>query len=80
MTSRGDSFCGQSGRGLHAEIAPSALRATFKLVVGGLTNILLVVLGIVNLQLQGLFVNISLWSVHGIVAAHIMATVWSSCK
>ena len=54
MTSRGESFCGQSGRGLHAETAPSALRASFRLVVGGLTNILLVVLGIVNLQLQGL--------------------------
>ena len=40
----GESFCGQSGRGLHAETAQSALRATFKLVVDGLTSILLVVL------------------------------------
>ena len=27
-----------------------------------------------------LFVTISLWSVHGIVAAYVMATVWSSSK
>ena len=43
-------------RGLHAEMAQSALTVIFKLVIGGLTNVILVVLGIVNLQSRvGLF-------------------------
>ena len=37
-------------RGLHAETAQSALTVIFKLVTGGLTNVILVVLGIINLQ------------------------------
>ena len=53
-----------------AETAQSALTVVFKLVVfiifiSGLTNIILVVLGTVNFQLQGQFVTISLRPVHG---------------
>ena len=39
--------------GLHAEMAQSALPVIFKLVTGGLTNVILVVLGIINLQSRG---------------------------
>ena len=39
--------------GLHAETAQSALTIIFKLVTGGLTNVILVVLGIINLQSRG---------------------------
>ena len=51
-----------------------------KLVIGGLTSVILIVLSTVNLQFQGRFVPISLRSVLGIVAAYVMATVWSSCS
>ena len=52
----------------------------FRLVIGSLTSIILIVLGIVNLQFQSLFVPISLRTVLGIVAAHVLGTVWSSCS
>ena len=39
--------------GLHAEMAQSALPVIFKLVTGGLTNVILVVLGIISLQSRG---------------------------
>ena len=68
------------GRGLHAETALSALTVILTLVLGGLTNIILIVLGKVNLHFQGWFVSISLRPVLGIVAAYVMATVWSSCS
>ena len=48
-----------------AETAQSALTVIFKLVIGGLTNIILVVLGTVNFQLQGQFVTISLRPIPG---------------
>ena len=67
-------------RGLHAETAQSALTVIFKLVIGGLTSIILVVVGTVNLQFQGPFVPISLWPVLGIVAGIVLGTVWSSCS
>ena len=53
-------------RGLHAETAQPALTVIFKLVMGGLTRVILVVLGAVNLQFQGQFVSISLRPVLGI--------------
>ena len=68
------------GRGLHAETAQSALMVILKLVIGGLTSVILIVLGTVNLQFQGWFVSISLRPVLGIAAAYVMATVWSSCS
>ena len=66
--------------GLHAEIAQSSLTVILKLVISGLTSIILVVLGTVTLQFQGALVPISLRSALRIVAAHILGTVWSSCS
>ena len=40
------------GEGLHAETAPSALTVILKLVLGGLTS---VVLGAISAQFRGLF-------------------------
>ena len=68
------------GGGLHAERAQSSLTVIFKLVISGLTGIILVVLGTVNLQFGGPFFPISLQSVLEIVAAHVLDTVWSSCS
>ena len=52
-----------------------ALIVVFKLVISGLTSVILIVLGTVNLQFQGPFVPISLWPVLRIVAAHVLGTV-----
>ena len=41
------------GRLLHAETAQSALTVIFKLVIGDLTSVILIVLNTVNLQFQG---------------------------
>ena len=65
---------------LHAEAAQSSLTVIFKLVISGLTSIILVVLGIVNPQFQGALVPISWRSALRIVVAHILGTVWSSCS
>ena len=59
-------------RGLLAETAQSALTVIFRLRIGGLTNINLIVLGTVNLQFQSLSVPICLRTVLGIVAAHVL--------
>ena len=48
------------------------------MVVGGLTSVILIVLGTVNLQVGGLFVPVSLRSLLGIVADYVLGTVWSS--
>ena len=48
-----------------------------EVVIGGLTSVILIALSTVNFQFQGLFVSISLRPVLGIVAACVMATVWS---
>ena len=64
-------------RGLCEETAQSALTVIFRLVIGGLTSIL-VVLGAVNLQFRSPFVSISLRPVLRTVAAYAMATVRSS--
>ena len=58
----------------------SQLTITFKLVITGLTSLFLVALSTVNLQFQGPFVPISLWSVLRIMAAYVLGTVWSSCS
>ena len=52
----------------------------FKLVISGLTSIILVVLGTVNLQFWGALVPISLGTFLGIVAAQVLGTAWSSCS
>ena len=67
-------------RGLHAETAQSALTVIFRLVIGGLTSVILIVLGTVNLHFQSPFVIISLKLILWIVAAHVLGTVWSSCS
>ena len=59
-------------RGLYVETAQSALTIVFKLVIGGTTNVILVVLGTVNLQFQGQFVSTSLRSVLRVVAAYVV--------
>ena len=68
------------GRGLHVETAQSALTVILKLVIGDLTRVILIVLSTVNLQFQGQFVPISLRQILRIVAAYVMATIWSSCS
>ena len=65
-------------RRLCVETAQSALS---HLEIGhavGLTSIILIVFSTVSFQFQGWFVLISLRPVLRIVAAHVMATVWSS--
>ena len=66
--------------GLHAETAQSALTVILKLVISGLIGVILIVLTTVSFQFQGPFVPISLRPVLRIVAAHVMATVCSSCS
>ena len=65
-------------RWLHAETAQSALTVILKLVISGLTSVILIVLSTINLQFRGRFVPISLRLILGIVAACVMATVCSS--
>ena len=43
--------------GLHAETAELAMTVIFKLVISGLTSIILIVLGMVNLQFHGSYVS-----------------------
>ena len=67
-------------RELCAKTAQSALTVIFKLILGGLVSLILVVVGTVNLQFQGPFVPISLWPVLRIVTTRVLGTVWSSCS
>ena len=64
---------------LHAT-AQLSLTVIFKSVIGGLTSIILIVLGIVNLQFQVPFVSISLRPILRIIAVYVMSIVWSSCS
>ena len=57
-----------------------SLTVIFKLVISGLTSIILVVLGTVTLQFQGVLVPISLWSILRMVAAQVLGAVLSSCN
>ena len=57
------------GRKLNAETTQSALTASLKWFICGLTSVILIVLSTVNLQLHRQFVLISLKPVLGIVAA-----------
>ena len=67
--------------GCHVESASSSLTIMFKLVISGQTNIILVVLGAVNLQFWGPFSPVSLQSILArIVAAQVVGTAWSSCS
>ena len=69
----------QGERGLHTGRGQSALIVILKSVISGLTSITVIILGTINLQFQGWFVPISLRPILGIVAAYVIATVWSSC-
>ena len=72
---RGPRACIGRGRGLHAETAQSALTVVLKSVLGGLTNVILIVLGTVNHHSQGQFVSISLRPILGVVAAYVVGAV-----
>ena len=68
------------GRGLHAETAQSVLTVIWRLVISGLTSVILIVLSAVSLQFQGQLVLISSRPVLRIVAAPVTDTVWGSCS
>ena len=78
-TSRGWEHYRQSGRGWGGATCRNST-VIFKLVISGLTSIILVVLGTVNLQFWGALVPISLGTFLGIVAVQALGTVWSSCS
>ena len=61
-------------RGLHVETAQSTLTVIFKVVIDGLTRVILVVLSTVTLQFQD-----SLRPVLRIVATYVVGGVRSSC-
>ena len=69
-----------AGRELYAETAQSALTVILKLIIGGLTSVVSYILSTDNLQSHGRFVPVSLRPVLRILAAYVMATVWSSCS
>ena len=58
--------------GQHAETTQSSRTVFFKLIISGLTSIILVVLDTVSLQFWGPFVPISLWSILGIVVTRVL--------
>ena len=64
--------------GIDVGTAQSTLTVIFKLIISGLTSVILIVLGTVNLQFQGRFASIALRPFLGTVAAYVTATVWSS--
>lgn len=64
--------------GLQAETAQSARTVILKLVTGGLTSVISIVLGTVSLQFQ--FVPSFLRLVLRIAAAYVVATFWSPCS
>ena len=58
------------GRGLHTETAQSALTVILNLVISGLTSVILIIWGTVNLQLRGQFVPVSVRPVLRTVAVY----------
>lgn len=65
-------------RRLHAETHSHLWQLSWNWLCGGLTSVILLVLSTVPLQFQGWFVPTSLRPVLRIVAAYVMAIVWSS--
>ena len=63
------------GRGLHAETAHSSLTVILKVVIDGLTSVILIALSTNNLQLHDQCVLIFLRPILGTVAAYVIATV-----
>ena len=70
----------ERGRGLHAETAQSAQTVNLKLIISGLTSVIVIALGTVSLQFQDQFVSISLRQILGTVAARIVIAVQSLCS
>ena len=68
------------GRGLHAEIALSALRVILKSVISGLVSVISVVLSTVNPQSQAQFVSVSLRPVLRTLTARVTATTVRSSR
>ena len=68
------------GRGYRQRQHTQLWQSSWNWSCGGLISIFLIVLSTINLQFQGRFVPISLRPVLRIVAAYVMATVWSSCS
>ena len=58
----------------------SALTVILKLVTGGLTSVILIVLSTANHQFQHSFFPILLRPILRIVSAYVMATVWFLCS
>ena len=65
-------------RGLHAEMAQSALTVILRLVICGLTSVIVIVLSTADLQFWGQFVPVSLRPVLRAVAAYVTAIIWAS--
>jgi len=61
-------------------VEKSTVTSNSHLQIGGLTSIILIVLGTVNLQFQGPFIPICLRPILGIVAAYVIAAVRSLCS
>ena len=59
-------------KGLQVEAAQSAVTVIFKLIIGGLTRVIFVVLGTVILKFQGPFVPISLRPILDIMTASVV--------
>ena len=67
-------------KGVACRHSTAALTGILKVVISGLTGIILIVLSTTNLQFQDWFVSISLRLILRIVTADITAIVWSSCR
>ena len=59
LTMNGQELFIDRRRGLYVETTESAVTVILKLVIGGLTSVILIVLSTVTLQFQGWFVSIS---------------------
>lgn len=68
------------GGGATCRTSPSALMATLKSGISGLTSAILIVLSTFTLQYQGRFAPISSRPVFVTVAADVMPIVWPSCS
>ena len=79
-TTRGQELLSTEGGGYMQKQHRQLWQASWNWSCGGLTSVILIVLGTVSLQFWGQFVSISLKQILGIVAAYVMPTVWSSCS
>ena len=75
QTSRGWELSWTGCGGVTGRQSTAVSNSHLPLVISGLTSILLAVLGTLNLHFQGALVPISLQSILGIVAAHVLGIV-----